>query len=54
MTSCRSDYLHTLITFQGQESWMKVTGMALWTKPRWALVKPSVKSDLVIMAHLAG
>jgi len=47
MTSCRSDYLHTLITLQGQESWMEVTGMALRTKPR-------CKSDLVIMAHLAG
>ena len=51
MTSCRSDYLHTLITFQGQESWMEVTGIALRTKPRWALAKSSVKSDLVIMAH---
>ena len=37
MTSRRSDYLHALITFQGQESWMQATGMALWTKSRWAL-----------------
>jgi len=35
--SCRSDNLHALITFQGQESRMQVTRMALRTKSRWAL-----------------
>ena len=59
MTSRRSDYLHVLITFQGQESWMQVTRMALWMKSQWAhgvfnYAKPSGKSELVIMAHLAG
>jgi len=37
MTSRRSDNLDALITFQGQESRMQVTRMALWTKSRWAL-----------------
>ena len=37
MTSRCSDSLHTLITFQGQESQMQATRMALWTKSRWAL-----------------
>ena len=37
MTSCRSNNLYTLITFQGQESRMQVTGNALWTKSRWVL-----------------
>ena len=32
MTSRRSDNLYALITFQGQESWMQVTRIALWTK----------------------
>ena len=40
MTSCHSDNLYTLITFQGRESRI--------------LAKPSGKSKLVIMAHLAG
>ena len=31
MTSRRSDNLYALITFQGQESWMQVTRIALWT-----------------------
>ena len=30
------DSLYTLITFQGQESWMQVTRIALWTKSQWA------------------
>ena len=34
MTSRRSDNLHALITFQGQESWMQVSRIALWTKSR--------------------
>ena len=59
MTSHRSENLDVLITFQGQESQMQVTRMALWTKSQWALsvfyyAKPSGKSKLVIMAHLAG
>ena len=59
MTSHRSENLDALITFQGQESRMQDTRMALWTKSRWALsvfyyAKPSGKSKLVIMAHLAG
>ena len=37
MTSRRSDNLDALITFQGQESRMQATRMALWTKSRWAL-----------------
>ena len=37
MTSRRSDNLDALITFQGQESWMQATRMALWTKSQWAL-----------------
>ena len=37
MTSRRSNYLDALITFQGQESRMQFTRMALWTKSRWAL-----------------
>ena len=37
MMSCCGDNLHTLITFQGQESRMQVTRMALWTKSRCAL-----------------
>ena len=37
MTSRCSDNLDTLITFQGQESQMQVTRIALWTKSRWAL-----------------
>ena len=37
MTSHRSDNLHALITFQGKESRMQVTRIALWTKSRWAL-----------------
>ena len=37
MTSRRSDNSDALITFQGQESRMQVTRMALWTKSRWAL-----------------
>jgi len=37
MTSRRSYNLDTLITFQGQESRMQATRMALWTKSRWAL-----------------
>ena len=58
MTSRRSDNLHTLITFQGQESQTQVTRMALWTKSRWALsvfnsAKPSAVK-IVIMVHLAG
>ena len=32
MTSRRSDNLDALITFQGQESQMQATRMALWTK----------------------
>ena len=31
MSRC-SDNLYALITFQGQESWMQVTRIALWTK----------------------
>ena len=37
MTSRRSYNLDALITFQGQESRMQATRMALWTKSRWAL-----------------
>ena len=37
MTSRRSDNSDALITFQGQESRMQVTRMALWTKSQWAL-----------------
>ena len=37
MTSRRSDNLDALITFQGQESRMQATRMALWAKSRWAL-----------------
>ena len=36
MTSRRSDNLYALITFQGQESWMQVTRIALWTKSQRA------------------
>ena len=36
MMSRRSDNLYALITFQGQESWMQVTRISLWTKSRWA------------------
>ena len=36
MTSRRSDNLSALITFQGQELWMQVTRIALWTKSRRA------------------
>ena len=36
MTSCHSDNLHALITFQEQELRMQVTRIALWTKSRWA------------------
>ena len=36
MTSRRSDNLYAMITFQGQESWMQVTRIALWTKSRQA------------------
>ena len=36
MTSRRSDNLYVLITFQGQESWMQVTRIVLWTKSRRA------------------
>ena len=36
MTSRRSDNLYALITFQGQESWMQVSRIALWTKSRRA------------------
>ena len=36
MTSRRSDNLYVLITFQGQESWMLVTRIVLWTKSRRA------------------
>ena len=34
MMSCRSGNLYTLITFQGQETWVQVTWIALWTKSR--------------------
>ena len=34
MTSCRSDNLYALITFQGQQLWMQVTRIALWMKSR--------------------
>ena len=34
MTSHCSDNLYALITFQGQESWMQVTRITLWTKSR--------------------
>ena len=34
MTSCRSDNLHALITFQEQEMRMQVTRMALWKSQR--------------------
>ena len=50
MTSHRSDNLDALITFQGQESRMQVTRMALWTKSQWAL-SFSTKS---IKIHLAS
>ena len=36
MTSRRSDNLYALIIFQGQESWMQVTRIALWTKSQRA------------------
>ena len=36
MTSRRSNNLYALITIQGQESWMQVTRIALWTKSRRA------------------
>ena len=36
MTSRRSNNLYALITFQGQESWMQVARIALWTKSRRA------------------
>ena len=59
MTSRRSNCLHGLITFQGQELRIQVTRMALRTKSRWVLgvfwhAKASGKSELVIMAYLAG
>ena len=31
------DNLDSLITFQGQESRMQVTTMALWTESQWTL-----------------
>ena len=34
MMSRRSDNQHALVMFQGEESWMQVTRIALWTKSR--------------------
>ena len=53
------NYVATLMTFQGQESWLQVTRIALWTKSQRAhwvsrLRKPPCYSKLVVMAHLAG
>ena len=36
MTSCRKDNQCALMTFQGQESWMEATRIALWAKSRRA------------------
>ena len=36
MMSRRSDNQHALVMFQGEESWMQVKRIALWTKSRRA------------------
>ena len=35
VTSRRSDNQCALMAFQGQESWMQATKIALWTKLQW-------------------
>ena len=52
MTSHRSNDLYTQITFQGQESRMQVTGMALWTKSRWVLIVFSTKLSYLASQNL--